>query len=164
MIALTVVYAICFTLCAIFHLSSLFGVYYPPREATLFLQIGLVVLFVFSSEVVRRVRKNTNTRVFNQVTWNAIPGWLKICAGLTIWYALVGLCLSFAGDFLPNAFVIHRGGIPPDSVIALSSEIEAGYSRSFPAYWAALYLLMFCKSYSDQNAEKRAVADRRDLP
>jgi len=152
MITLSVASIIGSVLCAVLHFSSLFGLYHPPREVTLFLQIGFIVLFLFSAQVARKVRGNTSPKEFNRAKWNATPKWLRLLTGFAIIYAVMTICLSLAGDF------------PPDAVLSRRAEIAASYYRSFSAHWMAFYLFVFHLSYAYQCIEKERQADEREQP
>ena len=129
-------------LSAVLHFCSLFHIYEPPRELTILIWIGAVVVFYSSFVIGNKIRKEVNVKDYTKAVLGACPKWLSTMNGLVIMYVV---------GYLIFLIVMKYAG---SSAVDGGQGITAKVSHGFAGHWMAFYSIAFMTLYSSKRIKE----------
>ena len=135
-------------LSAVFHFCSLFHIYEPPRELTILIWIGAMVVIYPAIVIAKKTRREVNVKDYKKAVLGACPGWLLTINGLIIMYVI--------GYLIFLIFKKYVGSPAIDSGQGVMTNISHG----FAGHWMGIYSLAFAMLYTCKRLKETPGGNR----
>ncbi len=145
MLLLIIISATGMVLSAGLHFCSLFHIYEPPRELTILIWIGALVVFYSAFVIQKKTRKEVNVEDYKKAVLGVCPGWLLTMNGLIIMYVF--------GYLIFLIFEKYFGSPAVDSGQGVITNLTHG----FAGHWMGVYSLAFAMLYTCKRLKESQV-------
>ena len=129
-------------LSAVFHFSSLFHIYQPPRELTILIWIGALVVIYPAIVIEKKTRKGVNVKDYKKAVLGVCPGWLLAVNGLIIMYVIGYIIFLIFEKFFGSPDVDSGQGV------------ITNLTHGFAGHWMAFYSISFMTLYSSKRIKE----------
>ena len=135
-------------LSAVFHFSSVFNIYQPPRELTILIWIGALVVICPAIVIEKKTRKGVNVKDYKKAVLGVCPGWLLTVNGLIILYVI--------GYIIFLIFEKYFGSPDVDNGQGVITNLTHG----FAGHWIGVYSLAFLMLYTCKRLKEIHICNR----